>query len=197
MVNIYLPGNSIRNLNFTEKFAKKLTKKFNWNVYARRWNHWFNNSNEDEEKSQDINFELEVSQTVKILKNFKKNFGIVAKSIGILVGLESIIISGYTPKYLILMGLPLKESNSDSFEMVINSLFMQLEKDNPPDIYLIANDEDPVSNIEVNEYLFNRLKEKASKLNIETQLELIIKKEKSHTYEYFEDLVILLERYNQ
>jgi hypothetical protein len=174
MLNLYLPGFSAGNEEFLAKYTKKL-RKLGYQVYGRRWDHWG--------AAEDTEFDAaaEAEKIWPVLRGFKQNMGVVAKSIGTLVAAKLIVQHKIDPQYLVLMGIPLKSDDQEQIAELIAAF-----KGLTCPITVINNAGDPVAGLATVEVIAKAI---GAKLDVQPR--------DDHKYDYLDELLALIKPYNE
>lgn len=125
---LFFSGNSLRNRDFAYEAEDKLKDIFDV-TYIQGYEHW-----ETGQQWIDLPHELEVLKS----SNQTGEYGVLAKSIGTVLAVQAITSSIITPRFLLLLGLPLDYITKDYPQ------FGQALLDINLPTVIIQNDNDPV-----------------------------------------------------
>lgn len=142
---ILLSGNSKRNKGWIEKVESELNNLFD-KTHIQYYKHW-------EEGKEIIDFDYELSKLIKYLKD-KKDYIILAKSIGTALTVKAIKDEKINPEKCIFLGVPLVWAKEHNFD-----LDSWIEEFRTPTLF-IQNRNDPLTN---SKDLKNLLEEKSIK----------------------------------
>lgn len=170
MLNLLLPGFSENNIAELEAITTRLVEA-DINVESVRWPHWRN-------PEVELN-ENETAVKLKALIAEEQRWGLIAKSIGTIVGMKLIQIANTKPKYVLLMGLPLAGRQGDE-----KQLYAKILRDSGLPVFVIQNQNDPRGDLEDLQQVLSTV-----------EYELIIKEASDHRYNYPTDVLKIVERF--
>jgi predicted alpha/beta hydrolase family esterase len=171
MQNILLPGFSLHNKDWAEKLVREMAK-YGEKVEFLSWEHW--------ESGNPNDFDV-ATESGRAQAMIKKDYNLIAKSLGTLVAAHLVVNFTQLPKKIIFFGLPLTDIAVDPAALEIYQKFFTQPSGSP--LTIVQNDCDPHGNYhEVEKFVHN----------LNPQVPMVKTEGDDHNYPYYDLLKAVL-----